>query len=108
MFHIYADDVLLYIVCGLEYILTIAASLQAALICEENWMQSNELLLNPELLLFINARAWLSDPLPSIISHNKLISFRTDGLLRWLVGVHFDTTLSFKPTVNIVCRDCFF
>jgi hypothetical protein len=109
VFHIYADDVLLYAECETENLLTGVARLQKAIQCVEEWMSAKCLLLSlekTELLLLHNSRAKLPATLPSLAIGDKSIEFKNEGSLRWL-GVYFDTCLSMTGFIAHTCRTCF-
>ena len=109
-FHIYADDVLLYVDCSPKDIHVGTEKLQQALLCAETWMRTNHLLLSLEktdLFLVHGARASLPATIPPLKIAGKSLEFRLQGNLRWL-GVLFDPGLSMKEFVANTCRTCFF
>jgi hypothetical protein len=108
-FHMYADDVLLYISGSPDDISRTSDSLHSVVKHVETWMSDNFLQLNIEkthLFLIHKQRTALPTPLPTLAVGGKALSFSTSGTLRWL-GVHIDTHLSMNVFINDKCRSCY-
>jgi hypothetical protein len=108
-FHIYADDVLLYISCSLKDLLRISALLSETIALVQTWMRENFLLLNPEkthLILLHSKRASLPSPLPELNVCGKFVCFSTSGTIKWL-GVKIDPHLDMDVFVQEKCRGCY-
>jgi hypothetical protein len=107
-FHIYADDILLYIHCSPSKLSAATAALQAALRCVEKWMLSNRLLLNPHKtnLLILRRPKVCLPVVPHLITGGTQLQFSTSGSLKWL-GVQIDVNLTLDDFINQTCRSCF-
>jgi hypothetical protein len=108
-FHIYADDVLLFVDCSIKDLKAGVAKLQRLLFIVESWMKSNCLQLNvdkTDLFLLHRSRSKLPPVIPGLQIGDALLSFRADGVLRWL-GVYFDPKLTMGDFINSTCRACF-
>jgi hypothetical protein len=108
-FHIYADDVLIFVECKPQDLSDGIGKLQQAILCAKIWMENNSLLLNSkktELFIVHGRRIKLPTTIPPIQIDNLLLHFCVNGSFRWL-GVDFDTSLTMETFVNNTCRVCF-
>jgi hypothetical protein len=93
-FHIYADDVLVYISCKPASLAQTAVKMSNVIEVINDWMMQNSLLLNvdkTDLFLIHSSRRSVNES-PTISIGGKKMTFRTSGSMRWL-GVEFDAHL---------------
>jgi hypothetical protein len=108
-FHVYADDVLLYIASRPDDLAGAVGRLQAIVNKVEKWMHLNHLLLSPDktgLFLFHRKQAKIPGDIPSMSIGGKVIKFNASAPLKWL-GVHFDPILDMSIQVNRTCQTCY-
>jgi hypothetical protein len=109
-FHIYADDVLLYVSCQPPDFPTATEVMQFSLQIVEKWMADNYLMLNLEktgIFLLHRKSGILPDVHPfSLMIGGKPVVLDTRGSFRWL-GIEFDTSLTMSLFVSKTCRACF-
>jgi hypothetical protein len=108
-FHMYADDLLLYVPFSHSDMPESFTSLQLALNTTEKWMTENCLLLSA---LKTNVRILhlpkvLPMNLPSLQIGGLVLDLSSKDALKWL-GVEIDTALTMKTFVDKTCRACFF
>jgi hypothetical protein len=107
-FHIYADDVLLYISCKPDSLTQTAAKMSNIIEMVNEWMKQNSLLLNvdkTDLFLIHSSRKSVNDSPVISIGGNRM-TFRTSGSMRWL-GVEFDAHLKMDEFVRRKCGSCY-
>jgi hypothetical protein len=109
-FHIYADDVLLYVVFTPADMNHAFSKLQSALDITEVWMKNNHLQLNSrktESLLLCHRRSKFSAvELPKLYLQASEIKISADNSFRWL-GVLFDQHLSMSSFIDNTCQAAF-
>jgi hypothetical protein len=108
-FHVYADDVLIFIECAKDNLLKAVETLQETLTIIEKWAKSNSLLLNvdkTDLVLIHRKKSLSSPPNVSLNVCGLDLKLRTSGDLRWL-GVCFDVNLEMASFVSNTCNTCF-
>jgi hypothetical protein len=108
-FHIYADDVILFVSCSKEDINDALQTLTALISKVDNWMKGNGLLLNAKKtrLHFLSGKRFKSgDHNISVRINGEEVKFDERNTLRWL-GVDFDSKLSMRSFVSNKCRICF-
>jgi hypothetical protein len=108
-FHVYADDVLVFVECEKDTIAEALQHLQETLEKIEDWMKTNSLLLNAaktELVLLHREMKNLHLPSRFLKINGQDLEIRTYGDLKWL-GVCFDVRLEMTSFVNNTCRTCF-
>jgi hypothetical protein len=108
-FHVYADDVLVFVDCEKDAISEALQHLQETLGKIEDWMKTNSLLLNiakTELVLLHRGMKDLCLPNMFLKINGLDLEIRTKGDLKWL-GVCFDVRLEMTSFVSNTCRTCF-
>jgi hypothetical protein len=108
-FHMYADDVIVYLSCVRDDIHLGLQALRTALNSVEFWMRQNCLQLNinkTHLHCLTNRRCNLDDSSLSVTINDHTIRFNSNIPLRWL-GVDFDDKLSMQTHVLNTCRKCY-
>jgi len=108
-FHIYADDIIVYISCTKENLSAGLQILHSIISKVETWMRRNCLLLNiskTHLYCLSNKRCKLNEDEISLTINNHTIHFNSKLPLRWL-GVDFDPKLSMDFFVRSTCKRCF-
>jgi hypothetical protein len=108
-FHIYADDVLLYVGCKPDEMINTTVFLSVILSKVDDWMKRNSLLLNTSkttLFLLRSSRCNIPTNLPTLSCGGECLKFQTTGTLRWL-GVEFDSHLNMDSFISKTCRNCF-
>jgi hypothetical protein len=108
-FHIYADDVLLYVDCTPDNVNWGLEQLQKGLKEVEEWMSLNHLLLSPEKTGAFVLHRKRDSPLIqqlSVTVGGRVIDLLIAGSFRWL-GVEFDISLSMDQFILSTCRSCF-
>jgi hypothetical protein len=108
-FHIYADDVLVWVECELHDLNDALSRLQSILDYVDHWMRYNFLLLNAgktEIFLLHGKRTKLPPSIPSLSVGGQSIPFMVNGCFRWL-GVFFDESLTMNTFIDRTCRSCY-
>jgi hypothetical protein len=108
-FHIYADDVIIYIACPPACLINTTMKVQLILGLVEKWMSCHNLLLSSSktgaFLLHCNAKQ-LIHPLPHLIVSGNTVTLDTSSTFRWL-GVDFDPGLTMCDFIGRTCCTCF-
>jgi hypothetical protein len=107
-FHIYADDVIVYVWCKKEMTSVAVTVLAEIILLVNTWMKENSLMLNSEKteLFLVHKKSFsVSDKL-TITILDKTIEFRTSGTFRWL-GIDIDSELKMDEFVTRTCSSCY-
>jgi hypothetical protein len=108
-FHIYADDVLLYVICTKELIVATMVFLSQVIDFVSKWMNENCLQLNmakTELFLIRSPRQTVQTDDIFIKIYNTTVALSGKRTIKWL-GVEFDQHLKMDAFIAEKCKKCF-
>ncbi len=107
-FHIYADDIILYVDISTEDAVQVFSDLQRGLDMIEEWMTSHHLLLSPSktFSLLLGRASSSTQSVPPLCIRGTQIDMRRNGTLTWL-GVPIDPMLTMREFVNQTCRSAY-
>jgi hypothetical protein len=108
-FHIYADDVLLYVYCPPDSSSRSLSIMEMLLKRVEEWMKTNGLLLNmnkTEIILLRGSRSKAPPEKWTLMVGGQPVEIRNTGSFKWL-GVDFDVNLDMGSFVQRTCCTCY-
>jgi hypothetical protein len=107
-FHIYADDVLLYVGFSHSEIGATFSKLQEAIVMIEDWMMSNHLLLSASKTSahVLHRPGKLLPTLPSLLLGGELLKISHSETFKWL-GVVIDPVMSMRQFVENTCKGAY-